>query len=176
MVNALYIAAEIAQIFPCDERPETTEGYEGFYHLNDLNGNVESARMDYIIRDHDREKFEAKKEFFKAAIEKINEKYDGRVSLELKDQYYSMKEQVLPVKFIVDMVEEAMKELEIEPLIIPIRGGTDGAMLSYKGLPCPNIFTGGLNFHGKNECIPVSAMEKASQLVVRIAEKFAARA
>lgn len=176
MVNALYIAAEIAQIFPCDERPETTEGYEGFYHLNDLNGNVESARMDYIIRDHDREKFEAKKEFFKAAIEKINEKYDGRVSLELKDQYYSMKEQVLPVKFIVDMVEEAMKELEIEPLIIPIRGGTDGAMLSYKGLPCPNIFTGGLNFHGKNECIPVSTMEKASQLVVRIAEKFAARA
>lgn len=172
LVNALHIAAEISEMFPASERPETTEGYEGFYHLNDINGNVESATMIYIIRDHDKAKFEERKAFMTSAIDKINEKYEGRVKLDLNDQYYNMKEKVEPVKFVVDIVEEAMKETEIAPLIVPIRGGTDGARLSFMGLPCPNIFTGGLNFHSKNECISVQAMEKGAKLIVKIAEKY----
>lgn len=172
LVNALHIAAEISEMFPASERPETTEGYEGFYHLNDINGNVESSTMIYIIRDHDKAKFEERKAFMTSAIEKINEKYEGRVKLDLNDQYYNMKEKVEPVKFVVDIVEEAMKETEIAPLIVPIRGGTDGARLSFMGLPCPNIFTGGLNFHSKNECISVQAMEKGANLIVKIAEKY----
>ncbi|EQK41787.1 peptidase T [[Clostridium] bifermentans ATCC 638] len=172
LVNALHIAAEISEMFPASERPETTEGYEGFYHLNDINGNVESTTMIYIIRDHDKAKFEERKAFMTSAIEKINEKYEGRVKLDLNDQYYNMKEKVEPVKFVVDIVEEAMKETEIAPLIVPIRGGTDGARLSFMGLPCPNIFTGGLNFHSKNECISVQAMEKGANLIVKIAEKY----
>lgn len=173
LVNALHIAAEISEMFPHSERPETTEEYEGFYHLNDINGNVESATMTYIIRDHDKSKFEERKIFMTLAIEKINEKYEGRVNLELADQYYNMKEKVEPVKFVVDIVEEAMKEIEIEPLIVPIRGGTDGARLSFMGLPCPNIFTGGLNFHSKNECISIQSMEKGAKLIVKIAQKYA---
>ena len=172
LVNALHIAAEISEMLPASERPETTEEYEGFYHLNDINGNVENATMIYIIRDHDKAKFEERKAFMTSAIEKINEKYEGRVNLELIDQYYNMKEKVEPVKFVVDIVEEAMKETEIVPLIVPIRGGTDGARLSFMGLPCPNIFTGGLNFHSKNECISVQAMEKGAKLIVKIAEKY----
>ncbi|HSQ88131.1 peptidase T [Romboutsia sp.] len=175
LVNALHIAAEVSEMLPASERPETTEEYEGFYHLNDINGNVESASMVYIIRDHDKAKFEERKEFMQATIAKMNEKYDGRITLDLKDQYYNMREQVEPVKFVVDIAEEAMKDLDINPLIIPIRGGTDGARLSFMGLPCPNIFTGGLNFHSKNECIPVVAMEKCTQLIVKIAEKYAQR-
>ena len=162
MINALHIAAEISQMFPQSERPETTEGYEGFYHLNDINGNVENATMVYIIRDHSKEKFEYRKQYMKDAISKVSEKYNGRVTLELNDQYYNMKEKVEPVKFIVDIAEEAMKECDITPIIVPIRGGTDGARLSFMGLPCPNIFTGGLNFHSKNECIPIIALEKCS--------------
>ena len=173
LVNALHIAAEISNMFPVVERPETTEGYEGFYHLCDINGSVEYATMEYIIRDHDKAKFEERKAFMISAIEKINKKYDGRVVLDLKDQYYNMKEKVEPVKFVVDIVEASMKETEIEPLIIPIRGGTDGARLSFMGLPCPNIFTGGLNFHSKNECISVQAMEKGANLIVKIAQKYA---
>lgn len=172
LVNALHIAAEISEMLPASERPETTEEYEGFYHLNDINGNVENATMIYIIRDHDKAKFEERKAFMISAIEKINEKYEGRVNLELTDQYYNMKEKVEPVKFVVDIAEEAMKETEIVPLIVPIRGGTDGARLSFMGLPCPNIFTGGLNFHSKNECISVQAMEKGAKLIVKIAEKY----
>ncbi len=172
LVNALHIAAEISEMFPASERPETTEGYEGFYHLNDINGNVEKASMVYIIRDHDHDKFEARKAFMKDAIEKINAKYDNRITLDLNDQYYNMKEKVEPVKFVVDLVEEAMKETDITPIIVPIRGGTDGARLSFMGLPCPNIFTGGLNFHSKNECIAVSSMAKGSELIVKIAEKY----
>lgn len=149
MINALHIAAEISQMFPQSERPETTEGYEGFYHLNDINGNVENATMVYIIRDHSKEKFEYRKQYMKDAISKVSEKYNGRVTLELNDQYYNMKEKVEPVKFIVDIAEEAMKECDITPIIVPIRGGTDGARLSFMGLPCPNIFTGGINFHSK---------------------------
>ncbi|MGL5507030.1 MAG: peptidase T, partial [Paraclostridium sp.] len=172
LVNALHIAAEISNLFPSNERPETTEGYEGFYHLNDINGNVENATMVYIIRDHDKAKFEERKSFMIEQIAKMNEKYEGRITIDLKDQYFNMKEKVEPVKFIVDIAEEAMKELEIEPKIIPIRGGTDGARLSFMGLPCPNLFTGGLNFHSKNECIPVSSMEKCAKLIVKIAEKY----
>ena len=166
LINALHIAAEISQMFPQSQRPETTEGYEGFYHLNDINGNVENATMVYIIRDHSKEKFEQRKQYMKDAISKVSEKYDGRVTLDLNDQYYNMKEMVEPVKFIVDIAEEAMKECDITPIIVPIRGGTDGARLSFMGLPCPNIFTGGLNFHSKNECIPVVALEKCSNLIV----------
>lgn len=175
MINALHIAAEISQMFPQSERPETTEGYEGFYHLNDINGNVENATMVYIIRDHSKEKFEYRKQYMKDAISKVSEKYNGRVTLELNDQYYNMKEKVEPVKFIVDIAEEAMKECDITPIIVPIRGGTDGARLSFMGLPCPNIFTGGLNFHSKNECIPIIALEKCSNLIVKIAQKYAQR-
>ena len=175
MINALHIAAEISQMFPQSERPETTEGYEGFYHLNDINGNVENATMVYIIRDHSKEKFEYRKQYMKDAISKVSEKYNGRVTLELNDQYYNMKETVEPVKFIVDIAEEAMKECDITPIIVPIRGGTDGARLSFMGLPCPNIFTGGLNFHSKNECIPIIALEKCSNLIVKIAQKYAQR-
>lgn len=172
LVNALHIAAEISTLFPASERPETTEEYEGFYHLNDINGNVEKATMVYIIRDHDKAKFEERKAFMVEQIAKMNEKYADRITIDLNDQYYNMKEKVEPVKFIVDIVEEAMKELEIEPKIIPIRGGTDGSRLSFMGLPCPNIFTGGLNFHSKNECIPVSSMEKGANLIVKIVEKY----
>ncbi|MFQ9309605.1 MAG: peptidase T [Paraclostridium sordellii] len=172
LVNALHIAAEISKMFPANERPETTEGYEGFYHLNDINGNVEKASMVYIIRDHDKNKFEERKSFMREVVEKVNEKYNGRITLDLNDQYYNMKEKVEPVKFVVDIVDEAMKETGITPIIVPIRGGTDGARLSFMGLPCPNIFTGGLNFHSKNECIPVSAMEKGAKLIVKIAEKY----
>ena len=175
MINALHIAAEISQMFPQSERPETTEGYEGFYHLNDINGNVENATMVYIIRDHSKEKFEHRKQYMKDAISKVSEKYNGRVTLELNDQYYNMKEKVEPVKFIVDIAEEAMKECDITPIIVPIRGCTDGARLSFMGLPCPNIFTGGLNFHSKNECIPIIALEKCSNLIVKIAQKYAQR-
>ena len=175
MINALHIAAEISQMFTQSERPETTEGYEGFYHLNDINGNVENATMVYIIRDHSKEKFEYRKQYMKDAISKVSEKYNGRVTLELNDQYYNMKEKVEPVKFIVDIAEEAMKECDITPIIVPIRGGTDGARLSFMGLPCPNIFTGGLNFHSKNECIPIIALEKCSNLIVKIAQKYAQR-
>ncbi|MBO3445496.1 peptidase T [Clostridium sp. CCUG 7971] len=175
MVNALHIAAEVSEMFPKSERPETTEGYEGFYHLNDLNGNVEKASMVYIIRDHDKQKFEERKAYMTESINKLNEKYDGRITLDLKDQYFNMKEKVEPVKFIVDIAKDAMNEVGIEPLILPIRGGTDGARLSFMGLPCPNIFTGGLNFHSKNECIPVNSMEKCAQLIVKIAEKYVER-
>ena len=175
MINALHIAAEISQMFPQSERPETTEGYEGFYHLNDINGNVENATMVYIIRDHSKEKFEHRKQYMKDAISKVSEKYNGRVTLELNDQYYNMKEKVEPVKFIVDIAEEAMKECDITPIIVPIRGGTDGARLSFMELPCPNIFTGGLNFHSKNECIPIIALEKCSNLIVKIAQKYTQR-
>ncbi|MCR8746450.1 peptidase T [Romboutsia lituseburensis] len=175
MINALHIVAEISEKFPANERPENTEGYEGFYHLNDINGNVEKASMVYIIRDHDNEKFESRKAYMQETINKLNEKYDGRITLDLNDQYFNMKEKVEPVKFIVDIAQDAMNEVGINPLVLPIRGGTDGARLSFMGLPCPNIFTGGLNFHSKNECIPVRSMEKCAELIVKIAQKYAER-
>ena len=175
MINALHIACEIADSFPANERPETTEHYEGFYHLNDMNGSVEEATMIYIIRDHDRDKFESRKAYMTEVIEKLNEKYDNRISLDLKDQYYNMKEKVEPVMFIVDIAKKSMEEVGITPNIIPIRGGTDGSRLSYEGLPCPNIFTGGINFHSKNECVSIDSMEKCSKLIIKIAEKYTKR-
>ncbi|MBC5995777.1 peptidase T [Romboutsia ilealis] len=175
MINALHIACEIAQSFPTNERPETTENYEGFYHLNDINGSVEEVTMIYIIRDHDREKFEARKAYMTDVIEKLNEKYDGRITLDLKDQYYNMKEKVEPVMFIVDIAKKSMEEVGITPNIIPIRGGTDGSRLSYEGLPCPNIFTGGMNFHSKNECVSIDSMERCSKLIIKIAENYTER-
>ena len=173
MINAIHIPSEISQLFPTDERPETTENYEGFYHLNEIKGNVEEVIMDYIIRDHDKEKFEYRKSYMKEVIDKINQKYNNRVELQLKDQYYNMKEKVEPVKFIVDIAKQSMEELNITPNIVPIRGGTDGARLSFEGLPCPNIFTGGLNFHSKNECVSVDSMEKCVNLIIKIAENYA---
>lgn len=175
MINALHIACEIADSFPANERPETTENYEGFYHLNDINGSVEEATMIYIIRDHDREQFESRKAYMTEVIEKLNKKYDNRISLDLKDQYYNMKEKVEPVMFIVDIAKKSMEEVGITPNIIPIRGGTDGSRLSYEGLPCPNIFTGGINFHSKNECVSIDSMEKCSKLIIKIAENYTKR-
>ncbi len=175
MINALHIACEIADSFPANERPETTEHYKGFYHLNDMNGSVEEAMMIYIIRDHDRDKFESRKAYMTEVIEKLNEKYDNRISLDLKDQYYNMKEKVEPVMFIVDIAKKSMEEVGITPNIIPIRGGTDGSRLSYEGLPCPNIFTGGINFHSKNECVSIDSMEKCSKLIIKIAENYTKR-
>lgn len=175
MINALHIACEIADSFPANERPETTEHYKGFYHLNDMNGSVEEAMMIYIIRDHDRDKFESRKAYMTEVIEKLNEKYDNRISLDLKDQYYNMKEKVEPVMFIVDIAKKSMEEVGITPNIIPIRGGTDSSRLSYEGLPCPNIFTGGINFHSKNECVSIDSMEKCSKLIIKIAENYTKR-
>ena len=176
MVNAQLVAMECNGVLPVDEIPSKTEGYEGFFHLTDMTGSVEEAKLHYIIRDHSREKFEERKALMRSIVENINQVYGaGTAELELKDQYYNMKEMVEPVKFIVDIAEEAMKECDITPIIVPIRGGTDGSRLSFMGLPCPNIFTGGLNFHSKNECIPVIALEKCSNLIVKIAEKYAQR-
>jgi tripeptide aminopeptidase len=176
MVNALHIAAELSEMFPVSERPETTSGYEGFYHLNDINGNVEKCTMVYIIRDFDMNKFEERKAYVNEVIRKMKEKYgDERIELNLKDQYYNMVKQVEPVKFVVDIAKEAMEEVGIVPNIKPIRGGTDGARLSFMGLPCPNIFAGGINFHSKYEYVPVTYMEKATELIVKIAQKYTQR-
>ncbi|SHH00822.1 peptidase T [Tepidibacter thalassicus] len=173
MKNAILIAMELNSMLPKDEIPSKTCGYEGFYHLNDLNGNVEECKMIYIIREFDKNKFEERKELMESIVKKLNDKYgDKTVILEMKDQYYNMKEKVEPVKYIVDIVEEAMKEVGINPKVKPIRGGTDGARLSFEGLPTPNIFTGGLNFHGRYEYIPTFAMEKAVELIIKIVQKY----
>ena len=174
MINSMLIAADFIKTFPENETPQTTEGYEGFYHLHNLKGDVELTELQYIIRDHDRDKFEERKKFFKQVVDKFNQKYGkGTIELELKDQYYNMREKIEPVMHVINIVEEAMKELEIQPIIKAIRGGTDGAQLSYKGLPCPNIFAGGLNFHGPYEFVPVESMQKARDLIVKVAEKTA---
>ena len=170
MINALHIAHEIIASLPEDERPEHTEGYEGFFHLISLNGTVEDSNLSYIIRDHDREIFESRKKLMNDVVETLNKKYDNRITLEMKDQYYNMKEKVEPVIHIVDYAHKAMEELGITPIVKPIRGGTDGSKLSFMGLPCPNIFAGGMNFHGKYEFLPISALNKASQVIVKIAE------
>ena len=172
MVNANRLAAEFAAMLPADETPETTEGYEGFYHLIGMQTNTELGKLSYIIRDHDREKFEARKQFVLACAEKMNERYgEGTVVAELKDQYYNMKEMVAPQMHIIDMVLKAMQEVGVKPQVKPIRGGTDGAQLSFKGLPCPNIFAGGINFHGPYEFVPIQSMEKAMQVVVKICQR-----
>jgi tripeptide aminopeptidase len=171
MVNAIRVANEFMSLLPGNETPEATEGYEGFYHVVGIEGSVEEATISYIIRDHDRTKFEARKECMQAWGEAINAKYGaGTVTVELKDQYYNMRQQIEPVMHIIDTAFKAMEEAGVTPKVKAIRGGTDGAQLSFKGLPCPNIFAGGLNFHGRYEFVPIQSMEKAMMVVVKIAE------
>lgn len=172
MVNSLLIAMELENMLPKNERPEYTEGYEGFFLLKDMQGNVEYTEMEYIIRDHSMEKFEKKKSLLENIVEFLNEKYGNIIELELDDSYYNMREKIEPHMEIIDLAEMSMKQLGIEPNIKAIRGGTDGARLSYMGLPTPNLFTGGYNFHGKFELIPTESMRKASQLLVKIAENM----
>lgn len=173
MINALHVANELIALLPEKERPETTEGYEGFYHLISLNGTVDEAKLTFIIRDHHQDKFVQRKELMEASVAQLNQKYGNRLTLELKDQYYNMREKVEPVKHIIDFASRAMEEVGVQPHIKPIRGGTDGARLSFMGLPCPNIFAGGLNFHGRYEFLPVPSLEKAAQVIVKIAELVA---
>lgn len=171
MVNAARIAAELVSQIPADQTPETTQDYEGFYHLTGMEGNVERATVSYIIRDHDRKKFEARKEFISKLAATLNEKYGaGTVTAEINDQYYNMREKIEPVLHIIDIVIKAMEETGVSPKVRAIRGGTDGAQLSFKGLPCPNIFAGGINFHGPYEFVPVQSMEKAMRVIVKICE------
>ena len=172
MINSIFIANEYITTMPSREVPEKTEGYEGFYHLHDLKGDVEETVLEYIIRDHDLNLFEERKNFMQKTANQINKRYGKDVvSVEIKDQYFNMKEKITPVMHIVDIVEEVMKDIGIKPLIKPIRGGTDGSQLSYKGLPCPNIFAGGHNFHGRFEYVPVESMIKATEVIVGIAQK-----
>ena len=172
MTNAILVASELNNMLPIEQRPELTQGYEGFFHIVKFIGNVENAEIHYIIRDHDKEKFEYKKELIKDVVQLINKSYKKKVAtLELKDQYYNMREKVEPVFHIVEQAKQAMIDIGIKPDIKPIRGGTDGARLSYMGLPCPNIFTGGHNFHGKYEFIPLESMEKAVKVILKIIEK-----
>lgn len=170
MVNSILIGMELHSMLPVNERPEYTEGYEGFYLLDDFVGTVEKTHMSYIIRDHDMDKFTRKKDVLKEVVKFLNYKYGDIVQLEIEDSYYNMKEKIVPVMEIVEIAKKAMKEVGVEPIISPIRGGTDGARLSYMGLPCPNLFTGGHNFHGKYEYIPVFAMEKAVEVILKIIE------
>ena len=170
MINAARIATELAQMLPQDETPETTEGYEGFFHLIGINGGCEQASVSYIIRDHDRQIFEARKNKVQEIVASINEKYgSGTAQLELKDQYYNMREKVEPMMYVIDIAKQAVEASGATPKIKAIRGGTDGAQLSFMGLPCPNIFAGGLNFHGPHEFCPVQSMQKAMMTVVNIA-------
>src|SRR5690554_944657 len=173
MVNALHVANELIALLPIKDRPEHTEGYEGFFHLISLNGTVEESEITFIIRDHDREKFEQRKQLMEQSVAELNHKYNDRITLELKDQYYNMKEKVEPVMHVVDYAFRAMEEMGITPNIKPIRGGTDGSKLSFMGLPCPNIFAGGMNFHGRYEYLPIPSMKKASEVIVKIAEVVA---
>ena len=169
MLNSLEIAQEFHALLPTEQRPQVTEGYEGFFHLNVWSGTVEECKLDYIIRDHDMELFEQKKAEILRCAEFINGRYgDGTVKVTLKDQYYNMRSKVEPHYHVVEKAIKAMEMTGVKPHIMPIRGGTDGAMLSFKGLPCPNIFAGGLNFHGKYEWIPVQSMEKASAVILNI--------
>lgn len=171
MVNANRLAAEFAMMLPEDETPETTEGYEGFYHLLSMQANIENATLHYIIRDHDRSRFEDRKDFIEDCVKRMNEKYgEGTVTADLKDQYYNMKEKIDPNMHVIDIVLKAMQDCGVPPKVEPIRGGTDGAQLSFKGLPCPNIFAGGVNFHGPYEFVSIQVMEKAMQVIVRICE------
>ncbi|MBQ3631007.1 MAG: peptidase T [Prevotella sp.] len=169
MRNASLLAAEFTQLLPADERPETTEGYEGFFHLTGMQTSCEQARLSYIIRDHDRQKFEARKQRMQACVDQMNTQYgEGTVTADINDQYYNMREQVEPVHHVIDIALQAMRDAGVEPKVKPIRGGTDGAQLSFMGLPCPNIFAGGLNFHGPYEFVPIQSMEKAMQVVINI--------
>ena len=172
MINSMLIANEFIATLPVQEVPEKTDGYEGFFHLHDIKGNVEETVLEYIIRDHDLELFEKRKKLIQKIANDFNNKYNQEIiKVEIKNQYFNMKEKIIPVMHIVDMAEEVMKDLGITPLIKAIRGGTDGSQLSYKGLPCPNIFAGGHNFHGRFEYVPVESMIKATEVIIGIAEK-----
>lgn len=173
MINSIRIANQFAIMLPRWETPEHTEGYEGFYHLISIEGTVEKTTLTCIIRDHDRDRFERRKKEFEHLTRKINHEFPGVASLDIKDQYYNMREKIEPVKHIIDIAIKAMELAGVEPKVVPIRGGTDGAQLSFKGLPCPNIFAGGLNFHGRYEFVPIPSMEKASQVIVEIARLVA---
>ena len=172
MINSMRIANHFATMLPRWETPEHTQGYEGFYHLIAMNGSVEETTLQYIIRDHDRARFESRKREIEHLARKINQEYgEGTVEVEIRDQYYNMREMVEPVMHIVTLVEEAMKEVGVTPKVQPIRGGTDGARLSFEGLPCPNIFAGGVNFHSRFEYLPVQSMEKAMEVILQIVQK-----
>ena len=174
MKNAILIGMEFNDLLPVGQRPELTEGYDGFFHIISFKGSVEEADFGYIIRDHDRKKFEEKKELIEQCVKFINVKYgEGTATLEVKDQYYNMREQVEPYYFIIETAVKAMEMAGVKPKIQPIRGGTDGANLSFKGLPCPNIFAGGMNFHGKMEFAPLENIEKASEVVLNIIKLYA---
>lgn len=176
MVNSILIGNEIVGSFPADEVPEKTAGYDGFYHLNSIHGEVEETNLHYIIRDFSRENFERRKQFVVDLVEKMNKKYgEGTVILDLNDQYYNMKEKIDEVKYIVDIAFEAMEAVGVKPIVRPIRGGTDGSRLSFMGLPTPNIFAGGENFHGKYEYVPIQSLEKVVEVIVKISELFAER-
>ena len=171
MLNANRLACEFNSMIPDTDIPEATEGYEGFYHLLGIESRTEEAKLNYIIRDHDREKFEDRKDFMERCVEKMNEKYgEGTVSIAIHDQYYNMKEKIDPNMHVIDIVLRAMQENGVAPKVEPIRGGTDGAQLSFKGLPCPNIFAGGVNFHGPHEFVSIQVMQKAVDVIVKICE------
>ncbi len=176
MINSMRIANQFIIMLPRWETPEHTEDYEGFYHLISMEGSVEKTVLTYIIRDHDRDRFERRKKELEHLARKINHEFPDCCSLDIKDQYYNMREKIEPVMHIIETAEEAMRRLDIRPKVVPIRGGTDGAQLSFKGLPCPNIFAGGLNFHGRYEFVPIPSMEKAAGVIVEIAKLVAEKA
>ena len=169
MINSMRIANQFVIMLPRWETPEHTEGYEGFYHLVSFEGSVEQTVLTYIIRDHDRDRFERRKKELEHLTRKINNEFPGCASIDINDQYYNMREKIEPVMHVIDIAEQAMRNVDVTPVVVPIRGGTDGAQISFKGLPCPNIFAGGLNFHGRYEFLPIPSMEKAMQVVVEIA-------
>ncbi|MCM8709679.1 peptidase T [Clostridium sp. SYSU_GA19001] len=172
MINSMLIANEFISALPESETPQATEGYEGFYHLNSINGDVEKTVLNYIIRDFDKDSFEKRKQTIKEISENLNKKYPGRVSIEIKDQYRNMREKIESVMYVVDNAKKAMELAGVKPIVKPIRGGTDGARLSFMGLPTPNIFTGGLNFHGKYEYVPVCSMEKAVEVILKLVDLY----
>ena len=176
MINSIRVANRFISMLPSHETPEHTEGYEGFYHVISFNGSVEQTTVSYIIRDHSRERFESRKREFQHLTKKINAEYgEGTLKLELRDQYYNMREKIEPVMYVIDIAKEAMLAAGVEPVVKAIRGGTDGAQLSFKGLPCPNIFAGGMNMHGRYEYVPIPSMEKAMNVMIKIAELTAKR-
>lgn len=170
MVNALVVANKLTSLLPSNERPEHTTGYEGFFHLTNISGTVDAATVGYIIRDHDRELFEKRKQLMLDTVDYMNKLYPDSITIEIKDQYYNMREKVEPVIHIVNLAFEAMTSVGVTPIVKPIRGGTDGARLSFMGLPCPNIFAGGHNFHGRYEFVPVQSMQKAVEVIIKITE------
>ena len=168
MLNSIRVANQFAIMLPRWETPEHTEGYEGFYHLIGVNGSVETTTLTYIIRDHDRDRFERRKKELEHLVRKINNEFPDCASIDIHDQYYNMREKIEPVMFVIDIAKQAMENAGIKPKVQPIRGGTDGAQLSFKGLPCPNIFAGGMNFHGRYEYVSIQAMEAAQRTIVEI--------